>query len=94
MIRLIGALVVVLLMVTPCTGQQSIVGTYKLVSLVVEADGKPYESLGKAPQGYLMLTPTRFIYVITAENRKFGTSDADKAALLDSLVAYAGEYRV
>jgi hypothetical protein len=80
--------------VSPTLGQQSLVGTYKLVSLVVEADGKPYEPMGKAPHGYLVITPTHFIYFITSENRKFGTSEADKAALLDSLVAYAGSYRV
>ena len=92
--RLICALVLVLLITTPSFGQQSLVGTYKLVSLVVEVDGKPYEPMGKAPHGYLVLTPTHFIYFFTAENRKFGTSVDEKAALLDSLVAYAGVYRV
>jgi hypothetical protein len=80
--------------VSPTLGQQSLVGTYKLVSLVTEVDGKPYEPLGKAPHGYLVITPTRYIYFFTEENRKFGTSVNEKAALLDSLVAYAGSYRV
>jgi hypothetical protein len=66
----------------------------KLVSLIPEVEGKPYEPMGKAPYSYLVLTPTRFIYFITAENRKFATSADDKAALLDSLIAYAGLYRV
>jgi len=94
MVRLIYALVLVLLISTPSLGQQSLVGTYKLVSLVAEVDGKPSYVMGKAPHGYLVLTPTHFIYFITAENRKFGTSVDDKAALLDSLIAYAGLYRV
>ena len=94
MVRLISALVLVLLISTPSLGQQSLVGTYKLVSLVVEADGTPYQQMGKAPQGYLVLTPTRLICFITAENRKFGTSVDEKAALLDSLAGYAGAYRV
>jgi len=94
MVRLICALVLVLLITTSSLGQQSLVGTYKLVSLDVQVDGKPYEPMGKAPHGYLMITPTHFIYFITAENRKFGTSVDEKAALLDSLVAYAGSYRV
>jgi hypothetical protein len=94
MVRLILALILVLLIATPTLGQQSLVGTYKLVSLVTEVDGKLYESIGKAPHGYLVLTPTHFIYFITAENRKFGTSVDHKAALLDSLIAYAGVYRV
>jgi hypothetical protein len=93
-IELICALILVLLIVSPTLGQQSLVGTYKMVSMVVEADGKPYEPLGKAPHGYLVLTPTHFIYFFTAENRKFGTSVDAKAALLDSMVAYAGSYRV
>ena len=94
MYRSIFALALALLIATPSLGQQSLVGTYNLVSLVVEADGKPYEPMGKAPHGYLMITPTHFIYFITSENRKFGTSVNEKAALLDSLVAYAGTYRV
>ena len=94
MVRLISALILVLLIVTPTLGQQSLVGTYKLVSLVVEVDGKPFQAMGKAPHGYLVFTPTRFITVVTAENRKFGTSVEEKAALFDSLVAYAGVYRV
>jgi len=94
MLRLICALILVLLIATPSLGQQSLVGTYKLVSHIPEVDGKPYEPVGKAPLGYLVLTPTHFIYFITAENRKFGTSVDDKAALLDSLLAYAGVYRV
>ena len=94
MVRLICALVLVLLISTPSLGQQSLVGTYKLVSLDVQVDGKTYEQMGKAPFGYLIFTPTHYIYIITAENRKFGTSVDEKAALLDSLAAYAGTYRV
>jgi hypothetical protein len=93
MLRLIFALILVLLIATPSLGQQSLVGTYKLASHFVEVDGKPYEPL-KAPHGYLVLTPTHFIYFFTAEDRKFGTSVDDKAALLDSMVAFAGVYRV
>lgn len=94
MFRLISALILVILIVTPSLGQQSLVGTYKLVSLVPMVEGKPYELMGKAPHGYLVLTPTHFIYFVTAENRKFGTSVDEKAALLDSMVALAGTYRV
>ena len=86
MIRFICALVLVLLIASPSLGQQSLVGTYKLVSQVVEVGGTPTEPLGKAPHGYLVLTPTRAVYFFTAENRKFGTSVTDKAALLDTLV--------
>lgn len=94
MLRLISALVLVLLIATPTLGQQSVVGTYKLVSLVPEVDGKPFQPMGKTPHGYLVFTPTRFITVVTAENRKFGSSVEAKAALFDSLVAYSGTYRI
>ena len=91
---MICALVLVLLISTPSLGQQSFVGTYKLVSLVVEVDGTPRQTMGKAPHGYLVFTPTRFIIFITADNRKFGTSVDEKAALFETLVGYAGVYRV
>jgi hypothetical protein len=84
----------VLLIVTPSLGQQSLVGTYKLVSHVLEMGGTPNEYLGKAPRGYLVLTPTRAINFYTAENRKFGTSMDEKAALFDSLAGWSGAYRV
>jgi len=94
MVRLISAIVLVLLITTPSLGQQSLVGTYKLVSLAVEADGTPYKQMGKSPQGYLVFTPTYLITLYVAENRKFGTSVDEKAALLDSMASYAGVYRV
>jgi hypothetical protein len=56
--------------------------------------GTPDERLGKAPRGYLVLTPTRAINFYTAEKRKFGTSVAEKAELFDSLVGWSGAYRV
>ena len=94
MVRFISALILVLLIATPTLGQQSVVGTYKLVSLAVEIDGTPTEGMGKAPHGYLVLTPTRFVAFYTTDNRKFGTSVDEKAALFDSLVGYGGLYRV
>jgi hypothetical protein len=92
---LIRALILVLLIASPCLGaEQSLVGTYKVVSHVVLVDGTPNEPLGKAPHGYLVLTPTRAIIFYTSENRKFGTSVADKAALLDTLAGWSGTYRI
>ena len=92
--RLICALVLALLIATPSLGQQSLVGTYKLVSLVIEVDGTPMQHMGKSPNGYLMVSPTRIMCFITAENRKFGTSVEEKAALFDTLASYAGTYRL
>ena len=92
--RLICALVLVLLIATPSLGQQSLVATYKLVSIVIEVDGTPRQHMGATPHGYLVITPTHFITFMTAENRKFGTSVDEKAALFDTLSGFAGVYRV
>ena len=94
MIRVICALVLVLLLVSPSLGQQSLVGTYKIISHDVQVDGTPYKALGKAPHGYLVITPTRWVVFYTSDNRKFGTSAADKAALLDTLAGWSGTYRI
>jgi len=95
MLRLICVLILVLLIAIPSFAQQSLVGTYKLVSFSVEVDGQPpRETMGKSPRGYLVLTPNRWIILITAENRKFGISVEEKAALWDSLSTYTGPYRL
>ena len=95
MLRLICALILVLLIAIPSFAQQSLVGTYKLVSFTVEVDGQPpRETMGKSPRGYLVLTANRWIHLITAENRKFGISVEEKSALWDSLSSYTGPYRI
>ena len=93
--RLICALVLALLIATPSLGQQSLVGTYKIVSHEVQyTGGTAIQPYGKAPRGYLVLTPTRYVTFYTADNRKFGASVADKAALLDTLGGWSGTYRI
>jgi hypothetical protein len=94
MVRLICAFILVLSIASPSLGQQSLVGTYKFVSHVLEMGGTPNEYLGKAPRGYLVLTPTRAITFYTAEKRESGNSVAEKAGLFDSLVGWSGAYRV
>jgi hypothetical protein len=94
MLRMIYALVLVLLITTPSLGQQSLVGSYKIVSQDVQINGTATQPLGKAPHGTLVLTPTRLVAFYTGDNRKFGTSVAEKAALFDTLVAWSCLYRV
>jgi hypothetical protein len=94
MFRLICALVLVLLIVTPSLGQQSLVGTYKLVSVAEEIGGTPRETMGKAPHGYLVFTPTLAVMFYTSDNRKFGTSMAEKTALFETVAGWSGAYRV
>ena len=94
MFRLIYALVVVLLIATPSLGQQSLVGTYKIISMDLEVGGAATQPYGKAPRGYLVLTSTHYVSFYTGDNRKFGTSVADKTALFDTLSGLSGTYRV
>jgi hypothetical protein len=92
MYRSMFALVLVLLMSLPCLAQQSIVGTYKLVSAQREFDGK----LAPVPaaRGYLIITSKAYVMFQTDGTRKYGESAADKAALWETMVAMAGSYRV
>jgi hypothetical protein len=64
MVRLICALILVLLVASPSFGQQSLVGTYKMVSSVLNIDGTLTENMGKAPKGYLVVTPTRIVFFL------------------------------
>ena len=73
--------------------EPSILGTYKVLSFTVFIDGSPKETLGKA-HGYVIFTPSRFASIITADQRRFGTSVEARAGLWDSILAYAGPYRV
>jgi hypothetical protein len=62
---------------------------------VIVDNEPPQEVFGRHPRGYLILTPEgRSIVVTTAENRKGGTGDAERAALHRSMPAYTGKYRV
>ncbi len=89
-----AALVVIFAAAMAAAAEESLVGTYRMVSFYAEVGGSQSESMGKAPHGYFVFTRTRAITFYTAENRKFGTSATDKAGLLDTLVAWAGTYRI
>jgi hypothetical protein len=74
-----------------------LVGTWKLVSFDMElqATGEHIQPMGRVPTGYLsFMSDGRMAVVITGEGRKAGTSEAERAALFSSLVAYTGNYRV
>ena len=96
-LRSMSALTVLLGLMLPtvCFGQQSLVGTYKLVSFTIEVDDQPPRDLfGKGPLGFAIMTPTRFMAILTAEGRKPGPAAAEKAGLYDSLIAVSGPYRL
>jgi hypothetical protein len=94
MIRFICVLFLVLAVAAPCLGQQSLVGAYRMVSNILTIDGTLIENMGKVPNGYLVFTPTRVVFFFTGEARKFGTTEADKASLFETLSAWAGTYRL
>jgi Lipocalin-like domain len=73
-----------------------LVGTWKLVSWQVIVDNQPPQNVfGANPKGYLVLTREgRSIVATTADNRKGGMGDAERAALHKSMLAYTGKYRV
>jgi hypothetical protein len=73
-----------------------LVGTWKLVSWqVIVANEPPQNVFGTNPKGYLVLTREgRSIVVTTADKRKGGMADAERAALHKSMLAYTGKYRV
>ncbi len=88
------ATVAFLFAVTGCLAQPA-PGVYKVVSFDIEVDGAPTVGyFGKSPQGYIVLTKSHFMSVLTAEGRRPGRSSDEKAAQLDSLIAYAGPYRI
>lgn len=72
--------------------QESLVGSYRLVSLTITLDGEPAPAMVN-PHGYLIITPQLYLHAFTAENRKFGTTPEEKAALWDTLNFFGGPYR-
>ena len=74
-----------------------LIGVWKLLSYQTEfQDGSPKRALfGEHPTGYIVFTREgRMMAVIEAEGRKAPSSDADRAALLRSTIAYFGKYRM
>lgn len=76
-------------------GPNALIGTWRLVSWHVIADGQPQDLFGAHPRGFLILTAEgRAMVLTTAEHRRAGESTAERAALHMSMVAYTGRYRV
>lgn len=59
-------------------------------------DGRPpVPLLGKNPNGYLILLPSgRMAAVLEGEGRKPAKTDEERSALLQSLIAYTGKFRI
>ena len=74
-----------------------IAGAWRIVSWESEfqATGEREPVMGKNPTGYVIFTPEgRFMCVLTGEGRTAAKTDEDRAALLKSIVAYTGMYRL
>jgi hypothetical protein len=93
----LAMLVFVVLAAFPAAAQNARpVGTWKLVSFIIQYEGEaPQDRYGPNPRGYLIITPqNRLMTVNSSSNRKQGTSEEDKAAQLDSASAYTGHFTV
>jgi Lipocalin-like domain len=73
----------------------SLIGNWKLVTYqIVVGNELPRPALGDHPKGHLILTPQgRMSALLTAGNRRFGSSEAERAELWKSMLAYSGKYR-
>ena len=74
----------------------SLIGIWKLVSWQVIVENQPAQNVfGVHPKGFLILTREgRSIVLTTAEDRRGGGQDAERAALHKSMLAYSGKYRI
>ena len=82
----------------PALAQEAhpLVGTWKLISQQAIVEGEaPEEVFGANPKGYLIATREgRLMVLFTAEHRKGGMGDAERAALHKSMAAATGKYRI
>jgi hypothetical protein len=76
---------------------QQLVGTWKLTTWTVQVVGESSsrEPYGPNPKGRLVLTRDgHWTVIVTGANRIPAKTAEEKAALLDSLLAYSGKYRI
>jgi Lipocalin-like domain len=83
---------------SPVLAQEAnpLVGTWKLISSesIVENEA-PQPTFGLHPKGYLIITREgRLMIIMTADDRKAGMSDAERAALHKTMAAVSGKVRV
>lgn len=72
-------------------------GAWRLVGYQVESQDtrQKIPAMGDNPSGRVIFTADhRVAFVLTGEGRQAGTTDAEKAALLNTLVAYTGIERI
>jgi hypothetical protein len=99
MCRLPGLVLVLCLVAQPSLADErtKVVGLWSLVSYEVEvqATGEKAPVMGQHPTGYVSFAPDgRVFFILTGEGRTPPKTDADRASLLGTLIAYTGTYRL
>ena len=77
--------------------REQLIGVWKLVSYETEfQDGSPRRPMyGEHPTGYIIFTAEgRMAAIIEGEGRKPAKTDEERAALLRTMFAYTGRYRL
>jgi len=72
-------------------------GVWSLVSYVVEVQetGETFAPMGDNPSGYVIFTAEgRLSFMLSAEGRQPGSNAEERSALLSSMIAYTGTYRL
>jgi len=72
-------------------------GAWQLLSYDVEqqSNGVTFAPMGEHPTGYVIFTPEgRLSFMLSAEGRQPGTNAEERSALLSSMIAYTGVYRL
>lgn len=74
---------------------ESVIGNWKLVSWKVVTEEGTKDAFGPTPKGHLILIGEgRMMAITTAQDRTPGETDAERAALHRSMLAYTGKFRV
>jgi hypothetical protein len=75
-----------------------LLGSWRLVSFqltIVGEEGAPKDIFGPAPFGRIIFSPDRSVIVfISRSDRRPPSNDAESAALLASMTAYTGKFRL
>jgi hypothetical protein len=75
----------------------SVHGAWQLLSYDVEeqANGNTFAPMGDNPSGYVIFTAEgRLSFMLSAEGRQPGSNAEERSALLSSMIAYTGTYRL
>ena len=85
--------------VQPKASEQTspVLGVWQLLTYLVEVkeSGESFPPMGHKPMGYVIFTPEgRLSFTLSAEGRQPATTDQERAALLSSVIAYTGSYRL